>query len=106
MSRSRSGLATTAALAAVAAATTWVAMFSWRGFSQVPGEYLGPLLVLGFVVAATGTLARWSRWPVVAVVGFQLLVLGSGVQPVPQRVAGARRRRLDPAGRGVLGRVD
>jgi transglutaminase-like putative cysteine protease len=76
VSRSRSGLATTAALSAVAAATTWVAMLSWRGFSQVPGEYLGPLLVLGFVVAASGTLARWSRWPVVAVVGFQLLVPG------------------------------
>jgi transglutaminase-like putative cysteine protease len=76
VSRGRSGLAATAVLSAVAAATTWVAMFSWRGFSTVPGEYLGPLFMLGLVVAGTGTLARWSRWPVVAVVGFQLLVSG------------------------------
>jgi hypothetical protein len=72
----RSGPAATAALAAVAAATTWAAMLSWRGFSRVPGEYLGPLFVLALVVAATGTFARWSRWPAVAVVGSQLLVSG------------------------------
>jgi len=38
VSRGRSGLAATAAFSAVAAATTWVALFSWRGFSTVPGE--------------------------------------------------------------------
>jgi transglutaminase-like putative cysteine protease len=77
MNRSRSDLAASAALAGVAAATTWVAMASWRGFSAVPGEYLGPLFVLALVVAGLGTVARWSRWPIVAVVGLQLV--GSGM---------------------------
>ena len=42
----------------------------------VPGEYLGPLFVLGFVVAGTGRSRAGARWPVVAVVGFQVAGLG------------------------------
>jgi hypothetical protein len=104
VSRGRSGLAATAALAAVAAATTWVAMFSWRGFSTVPGEYLGPLFMLGLVVAGTGR-SRAGRVAGVAVVGFQLLVSGwsSARRSADPR---ARRGRLGPAGRRVLGRRD
>ena len=58
MSRARGGLGPSAVLAAVAATTAWVAIYSWRGFSQVPGRFLGPLFVLAIVVAATGILAR------------------------------------------------
>jgi len=50
-------------LAVVAAATTWAATFAWRGFSESSSLYLGPLLVLGLVVAGTGALARWWRLP-------------------------------------------
>lgn len=76
MNRSRGGLASGAALALTAAATTWVAMFSWRGFSQVPGRFLGPLFVIALVIAGTGLLARWWRLPTPAVVGLQVLVAG------------------------------
>ena len=76
MSRVRGGLAAQVALAGTAAATTWVAMWSWRGFSVVPGRYLGPLFVLGVVIGGTGALARWWRFPAVAVVALQAVVSG------------------------------
>ena len=38
-------------LAMVAAATTWVTMLSWRGFSSLWGQYLGPLLLVALIVA-------------------------------------------------------
>ncbi|MCW2845177.1 MAG: transglutaminase domain protein [Nocardioides sp.] len=76
MNRSRSALGTTAGLAAVAAATTWITMFSWRGFSTLYGRFLGPLFVLAVVVALVGTLARWWRLPAAAVIGLQVLVSG------------------------------
>ncbi|MCW2792178.1 MAG: t, partial [Nocardioides sp.] len=76
MSRARSGFAGTAGLAAVAAATTWVTMFSWRGFSEMYGRFLGPLFVLAAVVAGVGTLARWWRLPAATVIGLQVIVSG------------------------------
>ncbi|MBB6626354.1 transglutaminase domain-containing protein [Nocardioides sp. KIGAM211] len=75
MSR-RSGLLPTAVLGATAAATTWIAMWSWRGFTQMPGRFLGPLFVLAVLVAGVGALARWWRVPVAGVVGLQVLVSG------------------------------
>ena len=53
MTRNRGNLSAGVALAVAAAATTWVAMFSWRGFTQRPGEFLGPLM-LGATVALSG----------------------------------------------------
>lgn len=77
MSRSRGSLAAHSLLAATAAGTTWIAMSAWRGFSEEPGGYLNPLLLLALVVAATGVAARWWRWPGVAVVSTQVVVSGA-----------------------------
>ena len=62
--------------ALVAAATTWVATLSWRGFTIDPGGYLQPLAVLGIVVAGTGLLARQARLPWPAVLSAQLATGG------------------------------
>jgi transglutaminase-like putative cysteine protease len=61
-------------LAGLAAATTWSAMNAWRELTVTPGDFLNPLLLLGAVVAVTGAMARWWRWPALAVVGFQAAV--------------------------------
>ena len=50
-------------LALVAAATTWVTMLSWRGFSTQWGAYMGPLLLLAAVVACGGVLFRAAPMP-------------------------------------------
>lgn len=76
MSRARGSLAATFSLAATAAATTWVAMLSWRGFTQESAQFLGPLLVLGTVVAGSGALARWWRVPGPFVVALQIVASG------------------------------
>jgi transglutaminase-like putative cysteine protease len=76
LTRSRGSLSASITLASVAAATTLVAMYAWRGFAQVPGGFLNPLLLLGIVVAATGTATRWWRWPGPAVVAAQVVVSG------------------------------
>ncbi|MFC4787320.1 transglutaminase TgpA family protein [Nocardioides sp. MAHUQ-72] len=76
MSPRRGGLVTDVWLAANAAATTWVAMWSWASFTMVPGRFLSPLFLLGVVVAGTGVLARWLRAPGPAVVGLQVVVSG------------------------------
>lgn len=60
----------------VAALTTWVALLSWRTFSELPNRYLGPLLVLGLLVAGAGVLARSVRTPGPLVVLLQLVVAG------------------------------
>lgn len=57
------GLRLAATLSCVTAATTWVAMLSWRGFAVAWGGYLGPLMVLAAIVAALGVGLRWSRLP-------------------------------------------
>ncbi len=108
--RRRSSLTGDAALAGTAAATTWVAMWSWTGFTTVPGRFLGPLFVLAAVVAGTGVLARWWRVPGPAVAGLQVVVSGlvcstmlSG-SPIPvgaawTRLATSYADALDTAGR-------
>lgn len=76
MSRARGSLGSHILLAAASAGTTWIAMSAWRGFSEEPGGYLNPLLLLAIVVAATGVATRWWRWPVLAVVATQVVVSG------------------------------
>lgn len=61
-------------LSGLAAATTWFAMNAWRELTMSPGDFLNPLLLIGAVIAVTGALARWWRWPGIAVVGFQLAI--------------------------------
>ena len=76
LTRSRGSLSASITLASVAAATTLVAIYAWRGFAQAPGGFLNPLMLLGIVVAATGTATRWWRWPAPAVVAAQVVVSG------------------------------
>jgi transglutaminase-like putative cysteine protease len=73
MPRSRASLVSLATLSALGAATTWVALLSWRGFVELSGHFLGPLLVLGIVLVVTGILARWWRAPAPVVVLAQVL---------------------------------
>ena len=76
MSSRRGGLRTDLLLAVTAAMTTWIALWSWGGFTTVPGRYLRPLFFLALLVAATGVLARWWRLPAAVVVALQVLVSG------------------------------
>jgi transglutaminase-like putative cysteine protease len=61
--RSRASLVSLAALSATGAATTWAALFSWRGFTELSYRFLLPLMLLGAVLVLTGVLARWWRAP-------------------------------------------
>jgi transglutaminase-like putative cysteine protease len=63
-------------MSVVAAATTWLAMCSWREFTTAPGRFLWPLALLGAVVAGVGALARWWRVPAPALVAAQVLISG------------------------------
>jgi transglutaminase-like putative cysteine protease len=100
MTRTRGSLATSSALAVAAAMTTWVAMLSWTGFTAAPGRFLGPLILLGAVVAGSGVLLRWWRLPGLVVVAVQVVVslmaasLVLTDSPVP---VGAAWHRLDLA---------
>jgi transglutaminase-like putative cysteine protease len=76
MPRSRASLVSLATLSTLGVATTWVALLSWRGFVELSGHFLGPLLLLGAVLVASGTLARWWRAPAVVVVLAQVLSTG------------------------------
>ena len=77
MTRSRGSAGAALALPAVAAGTTWIAMYAWRGFTQTPGGFMNPLLLLAIVVAGTGTALRWWRVPGGLV--FLAQVVASGV---------------------------
>lgn len=74
MNGSRASRSARLGLAAASAGTAWVALYAWRGFSQVPGGFINPLLLLAVVVAGTGTAARWWRWPGAVVVAVQVVV--------------------------------
>jgi hypothetical protein len=73
MSGRATGLRQGLPLALVAAATTWVGMWSWRGFTSAWGDFLGPLLVLSVVVPVSGALLRSAPLP--RRTGFALHVL-------------------------------
>ena len=45
-------------LAAVAAATTWLTMLSWRGFTTEWGGYMSPLLLVAVAVVVVGVTLR------------------------------------------------
>jgi transglutaminase-like putative cysteine protease len=62
-------------LAAVAAATTWFTMLSWRGFSEQWGHFLSPLLFIAAVVAGAGALLRAAPIPRRAGVLLHLLLV-------------------------------
>ena len=74
MTRRTNRLAPGLLLAAIAAATTWSAMNAWRTLTVAPGDFLNPLLLLAVVIAVSGALTRWWRWPAAAVLGFQAVV--------------------------------
>jgi transglutaminase-like putative cysteine protease len=89
------GLPMMLGLAFATAATTWVAMWSWRGFTTQSALFLGPLFLLGVLVAALGVVLRVARLPapavfaVQAVAGFlaaQAMVTGFSL-PTPTALA-------------------
>lgn len=65
--------------AVVAAATVWATTLSWSAFSVDAPSYLRPLLLVGLVVAVSGSLARWARLPWWLVLLAQLVVGGATV---------------------------
>jgi transglutaminase-like putative cysteine protease len=76
VSSRRGALLDRAVLTLVAAGTTWLSFSAWRGFSEDPGSYSGPLLLLALVVAGTGIGLHWARLPDPVVVVVQVLVTG------------------------------
>jgi transglutaminase-like putative cysteine protease len=87
-------------LAAVAAATTWLTMLSWRGFTDMWGQFLGPLIVVAIAVPVAGTALRAAPVPrrtgfvlhlVVVAVLVWLLLGGALVHPVHSTEAMANR---------------
>ena len=76
MSSRRRALVDTAALSLAAAATGWFATTAWRGFTDAPGRYLLPLLLLALLVAGIGIGLRHLRAPGSLVLLAQLVVGG------------------------------
>jgi transglutaminase-like putative cysteine protease len=64
-------------LAAVAAATTWLTMLSWRGFTDLWGHFLGPLILVAIVVPLAGALLRAAPLPRQAGALLHLLVIAA-----------------------------
>ncbi|MEJ7833955.1 MAG: DUF3488 and transglutaminase-like domain-containing protein [Nocardioides sp.] len=89
MTKPRGSLGAGMLMGLAAAGTTWVAMLSWRGFTENPAAFLAPLFFLGIVVGVTGALARWWRLPGPVVILAQVLVaamaasLGFTGSPLP-----------------------
>ena len=69
--RMGTGASTTLALSAAAAGTTWLAMFSWSGFTTRSALFLGPLFLLAAMVAGLGTALRLARLPALVILGIQ-----------------------------------
>ena len=73
----------------IALLAAWATVLSWRVLSEGFAEVGFPLLFIGVVVVGLGALARWSRFPVAAIVAVQLvlgalLVLGTTTgSPIP-----------------------
>ena len=105
LARMRGGFRDALVLALVAAATTWVALLSWKGFAIDYSGFMGPLIVIGVVVAAERRRAA--------------LAAGAGGAPrarpaghrrhgrvaLPHRLARADRRGVAAARGGLPGRV-
>lgn len=72
----RRALVDTVALSLTAAATGWLSTTAWRGFTEAPGRYLSPLLLLALLVAGLGIGLRHLRAPGSLVLLVQLVVGG------------------------------
>jgi transglutaminase-like putative cysteine protease len=72
----RGGLRDAMVLSGVAALTTWAALLSWKGFALNWGGFMGPLVLVAIVVAASGALLRWLRVPAPLAVLAQVVVVG------------------------------
>ena len=68
---------TTTTLSLLAALTTWVTLFAWMPFAEVPSGFMGPLLVACLLVAVSGMLLRAVRVaaPLVALIQVALLTV-------------------------------
>lgn len=72
----RTSLLDVLVLPATALATGWLATTAWRGFTDVPGRFLLPLLGLALLVLALGAGARRLRLPALLTLMLQLVVGG------------------------------
>ncbi|PUA80564.1 transglutaminaseTgpA domain-containing protein [Nocardioides currus] len=70
----RAPLAFTVGLAAVAAATTWVTLLSWRTFVAEAAPVTIPLFFIGALLAAIGGAGRWLRLPLAVPLAVQVVV--------------------------------
>ena len=107
-SQSRSAAVASVGLPAVAAATAWIAMYAWRGFTETPAVPQ-PLFLLAIVVAGTGAALRWWRVPrelvvlaqvVASSVVAMLLITGS---PLPSAEPGPSSTRRSATRRQLAG---
>jgi transglutaminase-like putative cysteine protease len=62
-------------MALVAAATTWIGMWSWKGFTTSWGAFLGPLIVVAAFVSVGGALLRAAPIPRRAGVALHVLAI-------------------------------
>ncbi|MGZ5404310.1 MAG: transglutaminase family protein [Nocardioides sp.] len=76
MSTRRRALVDSISLSLAAAATGWLATTAWIGFTDAPGRYLYPLLLLAVLVAGIGIGLRHLRVPGSLVLLVQLVVGG------------------------------
>ncbi len=84
MSGRATGLRQGLPMAVVAAATTWIGMWSWKDFTHNWGDFLGPLLLVALVVSVGGAVLRAAPIPrragvalhVLLIVGLLWLMLG------------------------------
>lgn len=71
----RRALVFEAGTAMLAVFTGWVALFAWRGLVELPGQFLGPTLAGGILVALAGAVARARLLTWYGALGIQLVVL-------------------------------
>ncbi len=76
MSSIVSSLRDTLPVTAASMATTWVALFAWRGFTHESATFLVPLLLLAVLVGAIGAMGRALRMPWVLVLLGQVVIGG------------------------------
>lgn len=74
MSHHRAPLVHTLGLTAVAAATTWFTLLSWRTFTSDAAEVSIPLFLIGALIAGMGGAGRWVRLPITVIVVAQVAV--------------------------------
>lgn len=76
MTGARTQPATIVLTSLVTALTTWITLFSWKGFSDASSTYLTPLLLGCLAMATAGGVLRWFRvHPALILLG-QLLLAG------------------------------